>query len=177
VEFLTDAILQRVQRGELVSSLVHSNERGVAELVAHTHLKAPPAAVWTILDDVDNYVNTMPRVKVSETIERRGDGLRMKLVIDTPFPLPDVHSIFESVHRAGDGRWSREWRQVNKSLLPNSGSWVLLPMPGDDATTLAQYIVRVQPKIPIPKRIIQLAHNRVLPELFEAVEVHAARLP
>jgi ribosome-associated toxin RatA of RatAB toxin-antitoxin module len=172
---INDAELDRVRRGEIVSSLMLGGQRGVTEMVAFKRLAASPAAVWSVLDDIDDYVNTMPRVKISEILERREDGLRMRLVLDTPFPLPDIESIYDSLHTRGEDFWKREWHQIDRGLFPNSGSWTLVPMPDNAAHTLAEYRVRVEPRLPVPKRIIHFAHNRVLPELFERVALEAAK--
>ena len=94
----------------------------------------------------------------------------------SPFPLPDISSIYESVHTTSDGLWKREWQQVDKGLAPNSGSWTLIAMPDDDTRTLAKYRVRVAPLIPIPKRIVQFAHDRVVPDVFRHVDKHARKV-
>lgn len=172
---IPDSDLAKIRRGEIVSTLAALG-RGVTELIAYGQFRSSPTHVWRILDDVENYPTTMPKVKVSELIERREHGLKMRLVIDTPFPLPDISSIYESVHTTGDGVWKREWKQVDKGLAPNSGSWVLVVMPGDEARTLAQYRVKVDPIIRVPKSIMQFAHNRVVPDLFRRIEVHASKL-
>lgn len=172
---LSDSELARVRTGEIVSTLTALG-RGVTELIAYGQFQSPPAQVWKILDDVENYPTTMPKVKISKLIERHAHGLRMRMVIDSPFPLPDISSTYDSVHTAADGVWKREWQQVDKGLAPNSGSWVLVAMPGDDTRTLAQYRVKVTPLIPIPKRIIQFAHNRVIPMVFRSVDLHAGKL-
>lgn len=172
---LSDADLTRVRAGEIVSTL-ESLGRGVTELIAYGQFSSPPAQVWRILDDVENYTTTMPKVKASELIKRHAHGLRMRLVLDAPFPLPDISSIYESVHTTGAGVWKREWQQVDKGLAPNSGSWVLVAMPGDDTRTLAQYRVKVDPVIRIPRRIVQFAHDRVVPDVFRHVDEHARKV-
>ncbi len=172
---LSEIDLKRVRAGEIVSTLTALG-RGVTELIAHGQFRAAPAQVWKILDDVEDYPRTMPKVKLSQLIERREHGLRMRLVIDSPFPLPDISSTYESVHTQGDGLWKREWRQVDKGLAPNSGSWTLIAMPDNDAHTLAEYRVVVTPLIPIPKRIVQFAHNLVVPQVFRSVEEHARQV-
>jgi hypothetical protein len=167
--------LRRVRAGEIVSTL-EGRGRGITELIAYGAFEADPGAVWVVLDDVENYVHTMPKVKISEIIERREGGLRMRMVLDSPFPLPDISSTYESVHTVADGVWRRQWQQVDKGLAPNSGSWTLVPMPDAERGTLAEYRVRVEPLIPIPKAIVKFAHNRVVPEVFRMVNEHSSRV-
>ena len=169
---LPSETLRRVRAGEIVSTL-EGLGRGVTELIAYGSFEADPGSVWSVLDDVEDYVNTMPKVKASELIERREGGLRMRMVVETPFPLPDISSTYESIHTTEEGVWRRQWKQVDKGFAPNSGSWLLVPMPDSDTGTLAEYRVKMEPKIRIPKKVIHFAHNRVVPEVFRKVGHHA----
>ena len=133
---ISDTDLLRVRNGDIVSTLAPVS-RKVTELVAYGCFASPPDSVWTVLDDVENYATTMPSVRSSELLHRHEHGLRMRLIVATPFPLPDISSLYESIHSRGDGVWKREWTQVDKGLAPNSGSWTLVSMPEDHGHTLA----------------------------------------
>ena len=162
--------ISRLGRGEI---LIVSNPEPGSQLPRVTIMaviETPPARVWALIDDADNYENTLAGVKSSQELSRDGENVRVRATIGTPFPLKDITSVSACVHRdLGGGRYRRTWRMEQGDYKTNSGSWDLCPFSSNEARTLVVYQVHVAPKMRIPKKVLQMAQTKAGPKMIEKI--------
>jgi hypothetical protein len=164
----------RLEKGEII---VHLDEPqpGVAPLARVIGLiDAPPAKLWTLIDRCSLYSQYMPRIASSQELSRDGNTVRCQLVLDAPWPMSDISSITRAVHTATPTLYRRTWTLESGDYLQNDGSWTLTPFDAAGTKTFAVYEVRSRlPKEP-PGFVRELATQKALPGLINALRRYAA---
>jgi ribosome-associated toxin RatA of RatAB toxin-antitoxin module len=162
--------LARLERGETLIRSDAASGSGVPRVLLQAMIDAAPAKVWRHIDDSARYQDFMPRVKKSEELSRAGDVIRSRVTIDMPFPLKNLTATSRAVHTVRDGElYQRAWQMESGDYEVNEGAWTLVPHPSRLDRTLVSYEARVQPKIPLPGALKQMAQEKALPSLVEAL--------
>ncbi len=161
--------LARLERGEIIVR-PDAGGGGVPRVFMQAVIEATPEKVWRHIDDSVRYQDFMPRVKKSEELSRAGDVVRSRVTIDMPFPLKNLTATSRAVHtvRAGE-LYRRAWQMEAGDYEVNEGAWTLVPHPSQPSRTLVTYEARIQPKIPLPSALKQMAQEKALPSLLEAL--------
>jgi ribosome-associated toxin RatA of RatAB toxin-antitoxin module len=160
--------LARLGRGETLITAEPVPGQAIPRVLLRAVIDCPPKQVWPLIDRCGDYQRTMPNIKASQELSREEGRVRVRVTVGMPFPLPNLTSITESLHTAEPGeRYVRKWELVEGDYKSNSGSWTLTPFQGDPARTLLEYRVHAVPKIPVPKKLQQLAQKKALPKLVE----------
>jgi uncharacterized protein YndB with AHSA1/START domain len=162
--------LDRLLRGEvIVRNDGASSDTPVIFMQAV--IDAPPASVWKLIDTSARYHEFMPRVKKSEELSRVGMEVRTRMTIDMPFPLKNLTATTKAVHTVVENSlYKREWKMESGDYHVNEGAWVLTPVPDQPGRTVATYRARIQPKIPLPAALKNLAQEKALPGLVDALK-------
>ncbi|MBL4846737.1 MAG: hypothetical protein JKY65_14540 [Planctomycetes bacterium] len=167
---LDPASRARVARGEVIVRTEAVAGAATPKLLVTAVIESPPASVWKVIDDSSSYSAFMPRVKDSREIGREGREVRTRLTIEMPFPLKNLSAVTIGDHEVVEGeRWVRRWDLAEGDYRRNSGSWTLTPFEGDPSRTLVQYVLHVEPKMRIPKKIASAVQERAMPALIDAV--------
>ena len=161
--------LARLERGEIVVRN-DASAHAVPQVFMQAIVEAPPAKVWRHIDDSARYQDFMPRVKKSEELSRQGDEIRSRVTIDMPFPLKNLTATSRATHTVREGElYRRAWKMESGDYDINEGAWTLVPHPSAPGRTLVTYEARIQPRIPLPSALKQLAQEKALPGLLEAL--------
>jgi ribosome-associated toxin RatA of RatAB toxin-antitoxin module len=160
--------LARLERGEIV--VRNDATTAVPQVFMQAIVEAAPARVWRHIDDSARYQDFMPRVKKSEELSRSGDEVRSRVTIDMPFPLKNLTATSRATHTVREGElYRRAWKMETGDYDVNEGAWTLVPHPTSPARTVVTYEARIQPRIPLPAALKQLAQEKALPGLLEAL--------
>jgi len=167
---LDTATLARLARGDVIIHNETAPGSSTPEIVLQAVIDAPVESVWKLIDQSAKYVEFMPRMKKSEELSRVGDEVRTRITIDMPFPLRNLTSTSLAKHTVIPGvMHRRQWRMESGDYKVNEGSWVLSPFPDAPTRTLATYRARIQPNIPLPNALKNLAQEKALPGMVEAL--------
>ncbi len=171
------SIRERLDKGEVVIKTRAVEGSTVEEATAMGVIDAPPAKVWSIIEDCGHYVGRMPRVKEAEFLGKKGDKILCRVRIGMPALLPDLVAVTEAVHTVTPTRYKRAWRLVEGNYKVNVGSWTLARFNHDPERTLAVYRVHAVPDFPVPAAILKMAQERSLPNLFKRLRIEVGKLP
>lgn len=155
----------RLDRGEVIVETHPVDGSDLPEITAVGVIDVPPERVWQILDHCGDYARTMPRVKAARELSRQGTTVRCELVIDSPWPLPKLHSITVAEHIVEPGKWTRRWKLESGDYRENTGSWTLVPR--GEGRTLVEYRLHSVPNISVPTFVQKAAMTSALPDLFK----------
>lgn len=169
---LNDVERARLDRGEVLVTSVPVAGSPVPAACARAVIDAPPEKVWPVVWNCARYTQTMPSIATSELVERTATSTLCRVVVDLPFPLPDLMSLSRAELTVEPGvRWRREWKMVEGDYDVNQGSFTLLPW--GDGKTLAIYRVEARPKMPLPDWLLAKAQGDRLPEMMERIRKEA----
>lgn len=158
---------KRLEKGEVIVTSKKVKGSSTPRIKAVGLIKAPPAKVWKIIDKCDDYERTMQRIKKADEISRKGNVVRCKITLKMPFPLKNVTALTEAVHTVEEGKkYRRAWKLIEGDFKRNKGSWTLTAHAGGKHT-IAVYRLLVEPKVPVPAMIQQMAQRKTLPELYQ----------
>lgn len=144
---------------------------GVA-LTACGLIDAPPAEVWAVLRDCENYDQFLPGVAESGLVSRDGDVRLCEALIDLPFPLGDLQSVEKATGRQlPGGGFERRWTLERGDYRRLEGSWTLLPAGAGGERTLGVYQLDMDPQTAIPDFLLRRSQSSTAPELFAAIRV------
>lgn len=134
-------------------------------------LNTPPEDVWALLEDADNYGEIFPRVRCSEIVERNGSSMKIRTVVEMPFPFRDLTFVTDATNTvdAEKSTFRSEWTLVDGDFHANSGSWHVTPFPEAPGRTLVDYEVHIQPKIPLPARLMAIFQQLAVPGLIKGM--------
>jgi ribosome-associated toxin RatA of RatAB toxin-antitoxin module len=158
-----------LQKGEVVVATSVPEGSNAVFVVAEGVVEAPPARVWALVEACNNYSKTMPRIKESKELSRKGDVITCQITADMPFPLPNLTSVTRAEHTIGGGRYVRAFKLIEGDYHRNEGRWVIEPFDGDPQRTLARYELALEPKMPAPRSLVEAAQARTIPQLFKGL--------
>ena len=165
---LSPDYIARLGRGEVIIEPRPEPGSDLPRVTILAVIEAPSERVWRLIDDVNNSHRNLAGVKRARELSRDGERVMVEATIGVPFPLKDLTSTSESLHQdLGDGRYRRSWKMVKGDYKANSGSWDIVPFEGDRNRTLIVYQVFAVPKIPIPKKLQQMAQKKAGPKMVE----------
>ncbi len=117
--------------------------------------------VWQAATDYERYTEFMPRTCEAVVERRQGDEVVFRTALD--FVLKKVRYRLRLHLDREAGRVT--WSQIDGDLRRVEGSWQLEDL-GDGRTRIT-YTSRVEPKGPVPKRIMAGLVGKSLPEVIE----------
>ncbi len=134
-----------------------------------------PGAIWKHVAACESYSEFMPRTAESRLVEKSGERVVCYVRIDMPFPVGDLWSETEAIHRELSGnRFERRWKLLRGSYTRNEGYWRLVPWEGDETRTLVTYQLLVRPEKSVPQALLREAQRRSLPDMIGALRKRAA---
>jgi ribosome-associated toxin RatA of RatAB toxin-antitoxin module len=160
----------------------------VKELKAIGVIKAAPAAVFKVINDIEGYRRFMPYTGEARVISRDTNSmvvyqrLAMPMVSDRDFAI----RIYNETRHSPDGitNFVSRWQAANEFAPPeksgvvrvktNEGSWTLQPVE-DGRFTRVTYSVYTDPGGKIPVSILNTANTKAIPKVFDAVQKEASR--
>lgn len=142
---------------------------------------APPARVWSVLEEFAHYARWMRQLESTEVVRREGDVQIGRGVTRVPFPIRDRHWDVEV--RGGPRAVAGETHYVGTwSYIPGSGNveevfgfWYVSPLPGDPNRSLVRYVLLANLGIWIPNAILAWATGRMLPDILHDLRAEVAR--
>ncbi len=165
--------LSRLESGEIVLRSRDVAGASLPHVTGIALIEAPPAKLWAIVSDCARFKETMPRTLESQELERNGDHIRCRVLVDMPFPFSDLTAETEAVHTISpDGSFKRAWTHRGGDFRANQGSWTLVPI-RSGAATLATYEALMEPNVPIPNWILRQAQQVTLPSMLEGLRKQA----
>jgi ribosome-associated toxin RatA of RatAB toxin-antitoxin module len=148
---------------------------GVA-LTACGLVDAPPAEVWPVLRDCEEYEHFLPGVEHSALKSREGNVALCEALIDLPFPLGDLRSVERAVEsELAGGGFERRWSLEHGTYRRLEGSWTLLPWVDDARRTLAVYQLDMDPESVVPDFLLRRAQSATAPGVFSAIRERVRR--
>jgi hypothetical protein len=183
--------LSRVERGEVVVDLQRIRGTTTRRGNAVGIIDAPIEQVWAVLNDYNHYTEFMPRFrecfmvksevldKIAEIANLRtaepilranmqdiavSDTIYLYNCLDFPLPLGDKRYILRTVH--DNVNYTTRWTQIRGDLRANEGSWELFSR---GEKTLAVYTALSDPGIPLPKFLVNMATQLILPDVIKGI--------
>jgi hypothetical protein len=156
----------RIAAGEVVVTTRAVAGCELPEATVQAVIDAPPAVVWKLVDDCNNYKNTMIRIASSKELSRNGTTSQCQVTVNMPVPLSNLTSLSEAVSTAQGGQFKRTWKLIKGDYKRNEGSWVLAPFDAEGKRTRVTYKVLADPNVSVPNFIIRRAQMSTLPELI-----------
>jgi len=170
------SVRERLSNGEVLIKTKQMPGSDLPEVIVTAVVDAPPAQVWRVIEDCSRYKERMPRVMESVLIKKEGNVLICKVVIDTPFPLPNLEATTRAVHTVGNGRWKRQWKMISGDYKRNEGGWTLSAFGKDTQRTLVVYRSAAVPDMVVPKSLQDWARKREMPGLIERLRKEVKKL-
>ena len=169
--------MARLGRGEiLVYSRIVRNS-STQEVVVKAVIEAAPERVWRLISRCNDFTWTMPRIKKSRELSRKGNRIVCSTTVDMPFPYSDLTATIEAVHTFRKGYWARRWELIRGDYSKYRGSWVLTHFQGHKRRTMMVYRAHVKPRAWIPDWIRRGAQKRSLPEMIKKFRKLAKQKP
>lgn len=148
---------------------------GVA-LTACGLVDAPPAEVWPVLRDCEEYEHFLPGVERSALESREGNVALCAALIDLPFPLGELRSVERAAEtKLPGGGFERRWSLERGNYRRLEGSWTIVPWDGDADRSLAVYQLDMDPETVVPDFLLRRAQSATAPDLFEAIRKRVRR--
>jgi ribosome-associated toxin RatA of RatAB toxin-antitoxin module len=149
--------------------------KGVA-LTACGLVDAPPAEVWPVLRDCEEYEHFLPGVEQSALESREGNVALCQALIDLPFPLGELRSVERAVETAiPGGGFERRWSLARGSYRRLEGSWTLRQWTEDARRTLAVYQLDMDPETVVPDFLLRRVQSATAPGVFAAIRERVRR--
>jgi len=159
--------LQRLERGDVIVETRPVAGSELPEVTVTAVVEATPEAVWQIIDHCGDYQRTLLRIKSSRELSREGETVRCELLVDTPWPLPKLHSVTVARHVVTPQRRTRTWKLESGDYKDNAGSWTLTPW--GSGRTLLEYRLHSEPLISMPASLQAMAMKSAMPDLIQRI--------
>jgi ribosome-associated toxin RatA of RatAB toxin-antitoxin module len=170
------SVRERLSAGEILLKTRDIVGSDLPEVIVTAVVEAPPAQVWRIIEDCSRYKETMPRVMESVLVKKEGNVLICRVVIDTPFPLPNLEATTRAVHTVENGRWKRQWKMISGDYKQNKGGWTLSAFGEDQNRTLVVYRSAAVPDMFVPKSLQDWARKREMPGIIKRLRKEVKKL-
>lgn len=159
--------MAKLGRGEIIVYSRVVRNSSTREVVVKAVIDAPPHKVWPLISRCNDFTRTMPRIKKSKEISRKGNVIICSTTVDMPFPYSDLTATIRAVHTLRKGYWKRRWDYIRGDYLKYEGSWVLTHFKGSLTRTMLVYRAHAKPKAWVPDWIRRLAQKRSLPNMIK----------
>ncbi len=159
--------IAKLDRGEIIVYSRIVKNSSTQEVVVKAVLEAAPVKVWRLVSRCNDFTWTMPRIKKSRQISRKGNRIVCTTTVDMPFPYKDLTATIVAVHTLRKGYWARRWDLIRGDYTKYQGSWVVTHFKGHKSRALLVYRAHVKPKAYIPDWIRRAAQKRSLPEMIK----------
>ncbi len=159
--------MAKLDRGEIIVYSREVRNSSTREVVVKAVIDAPPQKVWPLISRCNDFTRTMPRVKKSKEISRKGNVMVCTTTVDMPFPYSDLTATIKAVHTLRKGYWKRRWDYIRGDYRKYEGSWVLTHFKGSKTRTLLAYRAHAKPKAWVPDWIRRMAQKRSLPNMIK----------
>lgn len=142
-------------------------------------VNAPPAKVYEIVGNCDQFPNRMPHVKEAKTLSKSAKSHVCEVTVSMPFPMSNLTSVTVDTRETGPVTWARRWKLrdgENDSYELNSGQFVLTAFNGNPNRTLVKYEIHAVPKTAVPGFVRNTAQKSSLPGLIKRIRKEVAKL-
>lgn len=156
------------------------------EVIATGLVEAPPARVWQVLRDFENYPKTMPYTDESKVMVRE-DGERIThlyAVINAPLVSKRDYTV-RLVDESKDGRYLMTWKPSEKGpalrngvirVTTNEGYWLLEPR-DDGKRTHVVYYLFTDPGGSLPTWLVNSVNRSTIPDIFKSLRREVKKMP
>jgi hypothetical protein len=155
---LYDALMPRLQSGEVVVRSIRDDESGGAARVMAL-FQTPVERLWEVLLSCElafSYLRGMTACEILESEPRRNI---VNHVVKRPWPLSPMNIVFEALYTP----YSKiDFRLVEGNLDRFDGQWRFVETTGG---FILDYEVHVKPAIPAPRLLIRHSIRNRLPDL------------
>ncbi|MBI5609367.1 MAG: hypothetical protein HY902_10865 [Deltaproteobacteria bacterium] len=165
----------RLAAGEIVLTTRSVAGCDLPEATLQAVIDAPPAKVWKLIDDCNNYSRTMLRIAESKELMRSGTTSQCMTVVDMPMPLSNLTSVSVAESVPGPPTWKRTWKLLRGDYKRNEGSWTLTNYDAEGKRTRVVYRVLADPSVSVPNYIIRKAQESTLPDMLKKIRTLATR--
>ncbi len=165
-----------LSKGEIGVELVDCKGSEVPKVIVKGVIDAPPAKVWRIVSDCDNYSKRMPRIKASKQIEKKGDTVICEVTVGLPFPMSDLRATTTAKHVEGPTVWSRRWTLIEGDYEINNGSWEISAFDGDPNRSFAVYTVHAVPNTAVPAWMRRRAQESSMPDIIRRIREEVKKI-
>ena len=162
-----DDWMARLGRGEIIVYSRTVRNSSTQEVVVKAVIDAAMPRVWKLVSRCNDFTRTMPRIKKSRELSRKGNVITCTTTVDMPFPYSDLTATIRAVHTYRKGYWARRWDLISGDYLKYQGSWELTHFQGKKNRTLMVYRAHVKPKAWVPDWIRRMAQKRSLPAMIK----------
>ena len=168
---LSDSRLAEVLEGDPYVRVTQDGNNNRAELIAI--IDAPPAEVWEVLMDYEDFEDWFPDQRESRVVSTSGDSrviegeTRIPIFRNRTYQLRDSHRTEE---RDGVTVYIDEWEYIEGSgnIDSNSGFWYAEPY-GEGQTWL-RMVLEADLGMWLPDAVLNWGTRRVLPGIVEGLE-------
>lgn len=166
---------RQLERGEVVHGSLSTGSRRMLGY-ATAFSRAPVAALWRHVLDLDAYVRFLPYVTASRVSGRESrDGVQ-RISCQLELTTLGVVSQYEMENAWYPERGLLSW--LIRSLTPPggltaTGSWIVQPEPGVEGRTRLSYLAEVGVNWWVPEYIRLRAANRGLPTIVRLIRERA----
>ena len=141
-------------------------------------INAPPARVWELVSNCNQFSRTMPRILKGRILSHKGNKMICRVTVDVPFPLSDLTSttLNTIVKRQREGYYARHWKLISGDYTRNRGSYIVSRFNNNPRRSLVRYIVFVIPKTNVPTWLRAMAQKKSLPGMINKLRKIAKRM-
>jgi uncharacterized protein YndB with AHSA1/START domain len=154
----------------------------VREVRAEGIIEAPITNVWSVLGDIEHFVDFMPYVVETRVLETKGNGHFEYTLLNPPLVSKRDYTLeITTVEDPNGEAFVRSWTSANHKGPPPrdgavrldvvEGSWTLEKI--DGTHTRATYMLLTDPGGNIPSWMANKANTTSLPDLMNAVRQRA----
>ena len=141
-------------------------------------INAPPARIWPLVSNCNQFSRTMPRILKGRILSLKGNKMICRVTVDVPFPLSDLTSttLNTITKREGQGYYARHWKLISGDYTRNRGSYIISRFNNNPKRSLVRYNVFVIPTTSVPTWLRAMAQKKSLPGMINKLRKIAKRM-
>ena len=166
---LAPTIRTRLGQGKTLVDLEDRPNRRTKRALVLREIKASLGVVAAVLNDHERLPDLVSTVRAAQVIDRDERTVRVRQVLDLPFPLRNRRYTIEIETALSDDCFESSWTYVEGSgnIRGSAGRWEVLSQ--DRGNVLVAYVIHADPGGFVPGWAANWASKRALPEVVESI--------
>lgn len=167
---LSDVEITKLEQGQPIISVWKDEDRKHTPSISRggIDIMAPASLIWEIMLDCDRISEVSTDIRECKVLDAAEDGswdVRKQKFAVSPY-LPKVNSTFRTDYSGNDieGR-AMSIMKISGDLKVQEGRWDIIPLSPTDTRVI--YQAAIEPKFPIPDRVIRKQVSIGIPEILE----------
>jgi len=163
-------VQQQLAAGQVAVQMLFDGNQSRMQVRAAVKVNATPETIWRVLTDCEHAANFIPGVKRCRRVQSAPDDSWEILEQEAKYSwwMPAVTTVIRAEYK----RPQRiDFKRISGDLKQEEGNWVLES--GQDAATIVEYELYVDPGFWIPRVLLRHSLRSELPAALTAVRERA----